>query len=106
MYFSSERVTYGSTSAPTVRIPSAQPVDHRSFHFPLAEPLRMHKQIFQAPIAIALCLITTSLNVLASDNPATHPTARQVTLGKETAPTVSLWLSTSLTRIFPNTKPG
>src|SRR5438874_175236 len=35
----------------------------------------MQKQIFQAPsIAIAICLITTSLNVLASDNPATPST--------------------------------
>ena len=67
----------------------------------------MQKQILQARgVAVAICLITASLNLLASDNPTAPPTARQVTLGKETSPTVYLWLSTSLTRIFPNTPPG
>lgn len=32
--------------------------------------------------------------------------ARRVTLGDEQEPTVELWLASSLTRVFPNTKPG
>lgn len=63
--------------------------------------------------SLAARLLTTAFVLLslvqpalpsASDPPA-EP-AKRVTLGDEKEPTVSLWLDTSLKRIFPNTAPG
>src|SRR6476659_9217932 len=49
---------------------------------------------------VALCVALVPACLLAADPP------KLVRLGKETEPTVAVWLESSLKRVFPNTEPG
>src|SRR3954469_1235464 len=51
--------------------------------------------------SVFVILVSLTACLVAADDGAT-----KVNLGKEDQPTVSLWLESSLTRVFPNTKPG
>ncbi|RIK87889.1 MAG: hypothetical protein DCC67_01310 [Planctomycetota bacterium] len=54
------------------------------------------------------CLLASALLLwsAAGRAPAVADEALHVTLGKEAAPTVYLWLESSLARVFPQTQPG
>ena len=62
----------------------------------------MNRRTFAASLFVAVLamLLLPSSHIQAADD------ALHVALGDEKEPTVFLWLDTSLTRIFPQTKPG
>jgi hypothetical protein len=61
---------------------------------------------FGARIVLWLGVALIGAGADAEKQPPPVEPARRVSLGKEGTPTVSIWLETSLNRVFPNARPG
>src|SRR6185312_12659124 len=57
-------------------------------------------------LVFGLAVLLLCLHASAGTGAPPEPTAVRVTLGKEAAPTIAVWLETSLKRVFANARPG
>jgi hypothetical protein len=57
-------------------------------------------------IANIICIASVIIFTIPGGLQYADEGTKMVSLGKEAEPTVALWLASSLTRVFPNTKPG